>query len=486
MVVHAGDFLEIAEDLIQVDDADHRNRELRLHFLNGGQLTLALLLSVQSHQYAGRSGASLLNAFNGFAHSRASRDDIINNQHPPLQRGTHDVAALAMGLRLLAVEGVGQIQAVVAGQRNRRGGRQGDALVGGAEDHIAFQIRAGQRLGVELPEPCQVTAALKQPGVEEVGAAAPGLELELAKAQYFARDGEFNEFALIGFHYDLLCAVHVLSAGKPRYDTRKQILEASMRVVTVSVSGLRQAIENGFFEWLSGQDADVVAVQDHRVSIPEIEDDPALTPDGYQAWFIDGENASDGGVGFYTRNFPKAIIYGFNDPVADQQGRYLQADFQKVSVVSVFAPGAGEQPERQKLKDDFMESFMTHLGKTVRKRRQYIFCANLQTAHRVGDASTRFQRNEISGFLPHEREQLDEIFGPMGYVDAFRQVNRERKQYSWWPEWAKGWRKTHGWRTDYQFVTPGIKDTIVDGWIDAEAGFSDHAPVVMEYDLSAE
>ncbi|TVP54186.1 MAG: exodeoxyribonuclease III, partial [Halomonadaceae bacterium] len=176
-----------------------------------------------------------------------------------------------------------------------------------------------------------------------------------------------------------------------------------MRVVSISVNGLRQAIENGFFDWLEGQDADVVCVQDHRVRVRDVEDDPSLVPPDYQAYFIDGENTEDGGVGIYTRHMPKAIIYGFGYGPADQQGRYIQADFDRVSVASVMAPSALEDDQHQAVKNDFMAAFVGFLRKNLGKRRQFIFCCALQTAHHVTDTISRFDKLEVSGFLRHER-----------------------------------------------------------------------------------
>lgn len=259
-----------------------------------------------------------------------------------------------------------------------------------------------------------------------------------------------------------------------------------MRVVTVSVNGLREAVRNGLFEWLEGRDADVVAIQDHRLSVREIEDEPELTPEGFQAWFIDGERAEDGGVGLFTRNFPKAIIYGFQYGPADREGRFLQADFEKVSVASVLAPRGEANHRDQEHKDAFMRAFLNHCGKTARKRRQFIVCANLQTAHRDSDAENRFHRQPVSGFLPHERAWLDELFNVQGFADAYREANGDGRAYTWWPEWARTWRKASGWRTDYQMATPGIRDRILGGYIDPNAGFSDHAPVVIDYDISPE
>lgn len=264
-----------------------------------------------------------------------------------------------------------------------------------------------------------------------------------------------------------------------------------MRVVSISVKGLKQAIENGFFDWLERQDADVVCVQDHRMRAWEF-DDPQYTPAGYEAFFIDGEESEQGSVGIYTRHFPKAIIYGFANEQADREGRFLQADFDKVSVACVLAPCAlGEEDDPigdtdetwLDHKDAFMQAFGVHMQKTLRKRRQFIFGANLQTAHHVTDTSPRYHKLDVSGFLPHERAWLDRLFEEMGAVDAFREINKEGNQFTWWPEWAEGWRRHAGWRTDYQLATPGIRRHIEDAWIDDATRFSDHAPVIVDYDI---
>lgn len=255
-----------------------------------------------------------------------------------------------------------------------------------------------------------------------------------------------------------------------------------MRVVSISVNGLKQAAENGFFEWMKELDADVVCVQDLLARTYEF-DDEIFHPEGYEAYFIDGENPEDGGVGIYSRHFPKAIMYGFAYEPADRQGRFIQADFDNVSVAAMLAPCALGDEDKQAEKDGFMNAFMEHLQKTLRKRRQFIFCANMQTAHLVTDASSKYHKMEVSGFLPHERAWFDEVFDSLDYVDAFREVNKEKKQFTWWPEWAKGWRKQAGWRTDYQIVTPGLRNVILGGYIESGTRFSDHAPVIMDYDI---
>ncbi|WP_369600167.1 exodeoxyribonuclease III [Hahella sp. SMD15-11] len=255
-----------------------------------------------------------------------------------------------------------------------------------------------------------------------------------------------------------------------------------MKVATISVNGLKRAAEAGFFEWMTASGADVICVQDHRMRLYEL-DEPRYRPEGYEAYFLDAENVENGGVGIYTRQIPKAIMMGFAYAPADLNGAFLQADFDKVSVASVQVPCALGDEERQEEKDEFMEAFKAHLAKTLRKRRQFIFAGAFQTAHLVTDASPRLHRMEISGFYPHERAWFDEIIDEMGYIDCFRAVNRQKDQYTWWPEWAEGWRKQAAWRTDYQLATPGLQGTVKRAWIDTDTRFSDHAPLIVEYDI---
>ncbi len=255
-----------------------------------------------------------------------------------------------------------------------------------------------------------------------------------------------------------------------------------MRVVTISVNGLKQAIEKGFFDWLLEQDADVVCVQDHRMRAYEF-DESEYRPQGYEAYFLDAEDLENGGVGIYTRQIPKAIMMGFAFAPADLNGAFLQADFDAASVASLQVPSALQDTARQQEKDEFLDALGSHLQKTLRKRRQFMFCGAFQTAHLVTDASDKYHKLEVSGFLPHERDWFDNLFDEMGYVDVLRRVCKDKNQYTWWPEWAEGWRKQAGWRTDYQIVTPGLRNQIKRAWIDPETRFSDHAPLLADYDI---
>lgn len=255
-----------------------------------------------------------------------------------------------------------------------------------------------------------------------------------------------------------------------------------MRVVSVSVNGLKQAAELGFFDWMREIDADVVCIQDIRGKIYDFDDD-IYHPEGYEVYILDAENPEDGGVAIYTRHFPKAIMYGFAYEPADRQGRFIQADFDNVSVASMLAPCALDNPSKQTEKDEFMTAFQDHLEKCLRKRRQFIFTGNLQSAHEVTDASPRYHNKETSGFQAHESAWFDRTFDELGYVDAFRKINSHKDEYTWWPKSAGEEQENAGWRTDYQLSSASVSKLIEDGFIDYDTRFSDHAPVIIDYDI---
>ena len=78
---------------------------------------------------------------------------------------------------------------------------------------------------------------------------------------------------------------------------------------------------------------------------------------------------------------------------------------------------------------------------------------------------------------------MDQVLGPIGYVDAFREKNQQAEQYTWWSNRGRAWDNNVGWRIDYQIITPGLKNKIKSVAIYKEQRFSDHAPLIIDYEL---
>lgn len=254
-----------------------------------------------------------------------------------------------------------------------------------------------------------------------------------------------------------------------------------MRVISMSADGLEEAAGKGFYDWLGSQEADFVCIQDIRCSEYDLADSMFFPPE-YNAYFFDDVEGGGkrNGVALYSRRLPKAIMTGLGFPEFDMQGRYIQADFENVSVGSLLVPQAREDdPASLADKSRFLDLLLAHLQKVSRKRRQYIICGNWQMAHACADLQGGEHHAGRIGFTDGERAWLDELFST-GYVDAFREVNSDGDEFSWWPG---GDRSGEGWRSDFQVISDGLKYKVEYGAIYKKRQFSSHAPVIMDYDL---
>lgn len=258
-----------------------------------------------------------------------------------------------------------------------------------------------------------------------------------------------------------------------------------MRVITLQVNGLEQAVSKGLYTWLASADADVVAIQNIRAKEYQLSD-AAIYPPGFNAYFFDADADDYSGVAILTRDVPKAIMTGLSFTQCDMQGRYIQADFPHVSIGSILFP-ANDAFNSLEDKLAFQKHFLEHLQKNRRKRREFIICGNFEAAHKTVDLSNWQANQNTPGFLPEERAWFDQIFGPVGYVDAFREANFGENQFTWWPDAESARRNQNGWRKDYQICSPGIRQYVVDARIETSSlKFGDHAAVMIEYEFDDE
>lgn len=257
-----------------------------------------------------------------------------------------------------------------------------------------------------------------------------------------------------------------------------------MRIITLNMNGIRSAAKKGFFEWMVKQNADVVCLQETKAQEHQLGE--LICPKGYKAYFFDAEKKGYSGVAIYTRLTPDKVITGLSWDCADKEGRYLQVDFGKLSIASLYMPSGTTGEERQAVKYDFMERYEKKLKALQKQDREFIICGDWNIAHKQIDIKNWRGNQKHSGFLPEERAWLDKLFEKLGFVDAFRVVNQKPDQYTWWSNRGQAWLKNVGWRIDYQIVTPGLKNKIKAAAIYKTQRFSDHAPLIMDYDLVVE
>ncbi len=249
-----------------------------------------------------------------------------------------------------------------------------------------------------------------------------------------------------------------------------------MRIINFSADGIQSAKNKGFFEWLANQDADLVCIQDLRATEFDLTSD-AFFPEGYFPYFFDNPDGLNG-VAIYTRSLPKAIMSGLGFADFDAEARFIQADFEHISIGSILVPQSFiNEPSSLERKAQFFDLLYAHFDKIRNKRREFIFAGNWHVAHDFKDVENK-NLGDTPGFLSEERRWFDEIQHQLGYVDAFREINQDDDEFSWWPSFDQS-----GWRVDTQIVSEGMKKHIEYGTIYKKQKFSSHAPVIMDYDF---
>ncbi len=253
------------------------------------------------------------------------------------------------------------------------------------------------------------------------------------------------------------------------------------RVVSFNANGIRSAARKGLFEWLPSQDADVICIQETKAQSWQLTDD-SFRPAGYHCFYADAEKKGYSGTAIFTKQKPVRIVRGYGDAEFDCEGRYIEAQLGGINVVSLYLPSGSSHELRQAAKYRCMGTFERHLSKLRRRSAEYIICGDWNIAHREIDLMNWKQNQKNSGFLPEERAWMDQVFGSRGFIDAFRAIEQEPHQYTWWSNRGRAWDKNVGWRIDYQVVTPGLADRVRRTEIYKAERFSDHAPLIMDYD----
>lgn len=254
-----------------------------------------------------------------------------------------------------------------------------------------------------------------------------------------------------------------------------------MRVITLNVNGIRAAERKGLARWLARVEPwDVVCLQELKAGHDDVP--RALrAPRKCVAHFHPAERKGYAGVGVYTRA-EATFSTGFGSKEFDAEGRYLQADFRDLTVISLYLPSGSSGPHRQASKFRFLAEFLPHLVKLRATGREIIMCGDWNIAHQNIDLTNWRSNQKNSGFLPEERSWLTRVFDELRFVDVFRKVDPRPGQYTWWSNRGQAWAKNVGWRIDYQIATPGIAAKAHAVSIYKNRRFSDHAPLVVDYD----
>jgi exodeoxyribonuclease III len=258
------------------------------------------------------------------------------------------------------------------------------------------------------------------------------------------------------------------------------------RLVTFNLNGIRSAASKGFVQWAEKAGADCMGVQEIKAQHADVAGRFERIG-SLRGHFHFAQRKGYSGVGIYARRTPTDVIVGLRNREFDAEGRYVEARFdnprRRLSIISCYFPSGSAGEHRQQAKYRFLDLIYPHLVR-LKKQREFILVGDINVAHNEIDLRNWKGNQKNPGFLPEERAWLTKLIDQAGLVDVFRRLNDKPEQYTWWSNRGQAWARNVGWRLDYQLATPGIAAKARRESIYVERRFSDHAPVIIDYDFA--
>ena len=256
----------------------------------------------------------------------------------------------------------------------------------------------------------------------------------------------------------------------------------NVRLISWNVNGIRAIHKKGFLDWFNEEKADIVCLQETKAQVDQLPKKLVNIPN-YTSYFNSAERKGYSGVATYTSIEPNEVYSGMGIEKFDIEGRLQRLDFDGFTLLNIYYPNGGSGEERLKYKLDFYDAFLDYANDLRDKRHNLVICGDLNTAHKEIDLARPKQNEDVSGFLPIEREWVSK-FLDNGYIDTFRKFHEEeRDQYTWWSYRTRARERNVGWRLDYFFVNEEFIDNVKASSIKANVMGSDHCPIALEIEI---
>jgi exodeoxyribonuclease III len=251
-----------------------------------------------------------------------------------------------------------------------------------------------------------------------------------------------------------------------------------MKIVTYNVNGVRAALNKGLADWLKVINPDMVCLQEVKADLDQI-DQTIFTDLGYHIFWNSAEKKGYSGVAILTKIKPNHVEYGCGMNVYDREGRIIRADFNDFSLMSAYFPSGSSGDERQAFKMEFLKDFNPYIQELKKKIPHLIISGDYNICHKAIDIHNPKSNAKSSGFLPEEREWMENFLN-LGFIDAYRTLNDQPHNYTWWSLRFGARSKNLGWRIDYQLITKYMEERLKSSTILPDALHSDHCPVLIE------
>ncbi len=255
-----------------------------------------------------------------------------------------------------------------------------------------------------------------------------------------------------------------------------------MKIVSWNINGIRAWHKKGASEWFFKNSPDIFCVQETKAEITQIPEE-LTAPKGFYSYFESSKLKKGwSGVGVWTKVLPEKVEFGLGKPELDQEGRLIILYFKEFVLLNCYFPNGGGGPHRIEFKLAFYKAFLAKCETLRKKYKNVIFCGDINTAHNEIDLARPKENEKNTGFLRIERDWLD-LVSKKGFIDTFRYLHPETVKYSYWDMKTFARERNVGWRIDYFFVSPELKNKIEHVEILDKVLGSDHCPIVLDIQI---
>jgi len=244
-----------------------------------------------------------------------------------------------------------------------------------------------------------------------------------------------------------------------------------MKMISWNVNGIRAVIKNGFYDSVFAMNPDILCLQETRVLKEQIRVD---LPEYSQFWFS-AEKKGYSGTAVFSKTPPISATYGIGSGVHDKEGRVITLEYQDFYLVTVYTPNAQHELVRLEYRQAWDRDFLEYV-KVLEKNKPVIFCGDLNVAHKEIDLKNPRANERNPGFTIEERSGFERYI-ENGFIDTFREFNKEPGNYTWWSYRFNSRSRNIGWRIDYFCISGSIRDRLEDAFILKDIMGSDHCPV---------
>ncbi len=250
------------------------------------------------------------------------------------------------------------------------------------------------------------------------------------------------------------------------------------KLISWNVNGIRACIGKGFYESVQKLDADIICLQETKVSPGQVE----LEMPGYHQYWNYAEKKGYSGTAVFTREEPLGVTYGLGIPEHDTEGRVITLEFDKYYFITVYVPNAQDGLRRLDYRMRWEDDFREYV-KSLDKNKPVVFCGDLNVAHKEIDIKNPSSNHHNPGFTDEERGKMSEMLSS-GFTDTFRYLYPDRADaYSWWSYRFKARERNSGWRIDYFIVSDSLRPSIGGAEIHSDIYGSDHCPVELDLEI---